>query len=230
MAEERSEAIRTQRPLLALEGVIVAAPGGEPVGPIGWSLPRGKRIAVTCARPGQWESLCGLLSGKLKPREGRMEEVSPVLVQSDRNLKDTLDLNQSIEGFLHSSDAPEFVWLQNRRRALYVLVDALGIAPATTRRPVKMETGAVQDKYWALRFLVSRADLLLGREIFRLPDPAVREAIRLRWPDLPGTLVAELGEGEPPGPLDARVRIDDRGAFTLAALGGGDSTVAPARG
>jgi hypothetical protein len=230
MAEERHETIRTQRPLLALEGVTAAAPGGEPIGPITWSLGRGKRIAVACARPGQWESLAGLLSGRIRPREGRLEEVSTVLVQSDRNLQETLDLNQSIEGFLHSPDAPEFVWLQNRRRALYVLVDALDISPRVTRRPVKMEAGEVQDKYWALRFLISRAELLIGRDIFRLNDPAVRQAIRLRWPDLPGTVVAGLGEEELPGPVDARVRIDEGGAFTLQAVLGGEATPTPARG
>jgi hypothetical protein len=210
-----SESRPFRRPLLTLREVRVSPADAPPLGPMSWSLHRAERVHVDCAAPGQWEALEALLSGQREPDGGTLEELEPVVVQSDRHLREALDLNRSINDYLHSPDAPEHVWIEQRRRVLWVLVDLLGIAPSMIRQPLKKEDPAVLDKYWALRFMISRADLLLGREIFALPDPAVRATLRRRWGDLPGAVVVGAPLEALPGDVQTRVRFDAQGRFTV---------------
>ncbi len=210
---------RLRRVLYELRGVVAAAPGGGRLGPLDWVVVRGRRVGVSCAAPAQWQGLCDLLTGRRAPLSGRLEERETVTVQTDANLQEMLNLNQSISDYLNSTDAPEYVWLENRRRSLWVLIDLLGISPAMTRRPVKMESPALQRKYWALRFMVSRAELLLGREVFAIGDPAVQKALRSRWSDFPGALIACRGEGPLPGQTDAELTIDGEGGAALTGRG-----------
>lgn len=214
--DERVEHTRLRDALLRLRDVTLTLPDGTGMGPITWEVLRGRRICVSCASDAQWDALVALLTGQLQPASGGLQEIVPVKVQTDVHLRDTLDLNQSIRDYLHSPDAPEYVWLDRRRRALWVLIDLLGISPDMTRRPLKMEGATVYDKYWALRFMLSRAELLIGREIFQIEDARVRTAFRSRWHDFPGTLiVGDLG-ATLPGPCDTRVRIDAVGSCSIA--------------
>lgn len=199
--------------------------GTEPeavcVGPVDWALHKGDRAVVSCHDPKQWDALSGLLTGLARPLSGSLEEIGRVTVQTDSNLKNSLELNRSIGDYLHSPDAPEFVWLEKRRRVLGVLLDRLELSPSMTRRPLKHESQAVRDKFWALRFMVSRAQLLLGSGIFRLPDASIRASLALRWGDFPGALIVE--EGVPgasfPGFLNTRVEVDDQGRVSVCSLG-----------
>ena len=198
-----------------------AEPPAESLGPVDWVISKGDRALVSCHHSGQWDSLSGLLTGLVKPRTGSLEEIGRVKVQTDSNLKKSMDLNRSITDYLHSPNAPKYVWLGNRRKVLWVLVDILGISPSMTRKPLKLESQAVRDKYWALRFMVSQAELLLGGAIFHLPDPAIHAAMALRWGDFPGALIVE--ERTPgasfPGVLDTRVEVDAKGLVSVRSQG-----------
>lgn len=189
-------------------------PGGGRIGPISWDLERGRRIRVRCATDGQWTAFVALLTGQQAPAEGVLEEVRSVRVQTDVHLRETLDLNRTVQEFLQAPDTPESVWLDGRRRSLWVLVDQLGLAPANTRRVLKLESTAVQHKYWVLRFLLSQADLVIGREVFRSDDPQVQAALRRRWGDLPGALLAGESDRPLPGRADAWLAFDADGRFS----------------
>lgn len=206
-----------RRILYTLRDVVIPVQGSPPLGPIQWSVPLGCRVGVSFPSPAHWAALTDLLTGRIRPQSGTLEEIGQVLVQTDGNLKESLDLNRSIADYLHSADAPEFVWLENRRRVLWVLVDRLGILPSMTRKPLKLETPAVRDKFWALRFMLSRAQLLIGNEIFQLADDRIRESLGMRWADFPGALIAAEGPRGPPGALTGRVRMESDGRFVLAA-------------
>ncbi len=208
-----TEPLSVSRTLYRMTEVRVAPREGPALGPITWTLARGRRFGVRCAEPGQWETLLLLLTRQVQLRSGVMEEVAPVIVQTDRHLREGQDLNQTIGDFLHSPDTPETVWLNGRRRSVGVLVDILGISPRDTRRAVKLDAPRLPDKLWALRFALSEAGLLLGREVFALPDAEIREGLRQRWPDWPGTVVAAEGGAPLPGEVDAWVAFDPSGAL-----------------
>lgn len=203
-----------RRLVLRLVGACLALPGGPQIGPIDWELERGRRIRVYCESDAHWDAFVALLSGQRYPTAGALEEIHTVRVQTDQHLRESMNLNQTIDDFLHSPDAPETVWLDGRRRALWVLVDQLGITPAMTRRPLKLHGPEVQARYWALRFLLSQADLVIGREVLRIADPDVQTALRRRWNDLPGALVVGESGASLPGPVDGWVRLDAHGAFS----------------
>ena len=160
-----------------------------------------------------------LLSGQLPVRTGRMEEVVPVTVQTDRRVRERLNPNGTVNDFLESPDAPAHVWLQGRRRDLLVLVDLLGLEPALRRRPFKHLAPDEQNRVWGLHFMISRAGLLIARDLFRLEDALLREALRRRWGDFSGTLVAAEGALPLPGPVDTWVRIAPDGAFHVTSVG-----------
>jgi hypothetical protein len=194
------------RVLIRLQGVRLGS--GDATSPIiDWPLHESERIWLDCPVPSWQAELEAILTGAAKPQDGYLEELSTITVQTDTHQRNTLNRNQSIADFLDSPDTPAHVWLQNRRRALGVLVDLLGITPAMTRRPLKMEPPPVAERLWVLRFLLSRAELLLGSDIFQLQDAAIRSALARRWEDIPGCIVASCARESLPGPVDTVVRI-----------------------
>lgn len=216
--------------LLRLREVTLLLPGSGSIGPITWALERRRRIGVRCASEAQWEVFCSLLSGQAAPRGGIVDEWDGVTVQTDVHLRAGLSGNATLDEFLDAPEAPEFVWLDGRRRSMMVLVDLLGITPSMRRRPLKLAPPGTADKVWALRFTLSQASVLIGRELFRCPDPLVQDVLRRRWADWPGTVLVGLDGSVVPGPLDGWVRIDAEGHFTAgegppesgdAAEGGG---------
>lgn len=200
--------------LYRLREVTLLLPGRGTIGPITWTVPRRRRIGVRCANDAQWEVLRSLLTGQAVPRGGLLDEAEGVTVQSDTHLRAALHRNDTLQEFLDAPETPEFIWLAGRRRSLMVLVDLLGITPAMRRRPLKFSSSGTEDKVWALHFVLSQASVLVGREVFRCPDPLVREALRRRWGDWPGTLIAGLDAEPLPGPLDGWARIDADGHFS----------------
>jgi hypothetical protein len=219
-----TDAPSLRRTLYRIQGAVVLLPGEGQIGPIDWTLERGHRVRVRCAHPAQWEALVALLSGERAPATGAMEEVVPVRVQTDLRVRESLSPNRTLREFLESPDAPESVWLGGRRRSLWVLLDALGISPALARRAYRYLSPEQQAKVWAFRFLLSRASLLIGREVFRIPDPLVQAVIARRWGDLPGTVVVGESDVPLPGPTDQWAALDAEGHFTCGA----DVAAAPA--
>ncbi len=195
------------RPLLTLHEVLLPLQGGGTWGPIDWILREKARVWIEGATEEQADVLTGLFSGKIKPAGGYMEELRTVVFQSDGLLRETLPPNRTIGEFIASPDAPAFIWLEGRRRSFRVLVDRLGLAPNNLRRPIKLESAEVVLKYLALRFLVSRADVLMGRELFATKDEQVREVLRLAWKDFPGALVAPVSAENLPGDPDCHIRV-----------------------
>ena len=213
------EFVSLRRILYELHAVAVTLPGGGSIGPITWRLERARHVRVTCADDAQWLGLVALLSGQRAPSSGRLEEVVPVTVQTDVRVREKLDPNRTVAQFLESPDAPEHVWLEGRRRDMLVLVDLLGLSPALRRRPFKHLPPEVQERVWALHFMISRANLLMGRDLFRLTDPILREVLRRRWSDLSGTLVAAESAPPLPGPVDTWLRIAPDGSVSVTGVG-----------
>ncbi|HKI99546.1 MAG TPA: hypothetical protein VKB51_13820 [bacterium] len=204
--------------LYRLREVQALLPGEGSIGPITWAVRRGQRIGVRCASDAQWETLRALLTGERSPVSGWLDEVTPVTVQTDAHLRKVLRPGDSLQDFLDGPDAPEFVRLEGRRHSLMVLVDLLDITPAMRRCVFKFGSPSLLERVWALRFLISRADVLIGREVFRIADPPVRVALRRRWGDWPGTLIAGEGDQPLPGALDGWARLDAEGHFSAGNL------------
>ncbi|MCZ6729997.1 MAG: hypothetical protein O7C61_09850 [SAR324 cluster bacterium] len=200
--------------LLVFHEVEVSHAGQVVMGPVDWTIHRSERIWLECGNTNQYEGFVELISGRRKPSAGYIEELGGVTVQSDRWIRESINLNQSIQDYLHSTDAPEFVWMENRRRSINVLLDRIGLTPDKFRRPLKLQPGEVLDKFWVVRFLVSKADLLIGRDIFMLADPLVRGALRVRWSDIPGAVIAAGEYAGLPGTPDVHVRVTGDGAFS----------------
>ena len=201
--------------LLTLREVVLSDADGTQTEPITLDIHEAERLHVDCARDRWRDQLLDVISGLSKPPQGSLLEVVPVLVQSDAHLRAMLDLNHSLAEYLHSADAPEFVWLEQRRRAVQVLVDLLGISPADTRRPLKLQSAETIARYWVLRFLLSRARLLVGAEIFQLGDAHIRRAMARRWPDLPGAVLACTPRDALPGPVDTTLHLAADGAVSV---------------
>lgn len=211
---EPSDLPSAHEPLYRMREATVLLPDSGSIGPITWTVYRGQRIGVRCAHEAQWDALCALLSGQRTPSGGILDEVVRITVQSDVHLRNMLRRSDTLQAYLDAPDTPEFVWLDGRRRSVMVLVDLLGITPAMRRRPLKFADPETVDKVLALRFVMSQAALLIGREVFRSADPQVREALRRRWADWPGAVVVSLDDHPAPGALNAWVRIDAAGHFT----------------
>jgi hypothetical protein len=205
--------VGSRHTLYRMRQALARLPGGATIGPIDWELKRGRRIGVRCT-DAQWEAFRSLLTGERSPAGGVLDEVTPVTVQTDVRLRRLLTPNSCLQDFLDSPDAPEFVWLDGRHHSLMVLVDLLELTPRLRRRPMKLGSAELVDRVWALRFVLSQADLLLARELFGSEDPLVHAALRRRWADWPGALVVGQGERPLPGPLDGWVRFDAEGRFS----------------
>jgi len=209
-------------PLLSLLHVVVRTPAREEVGPITWEIGRPSRTWLEVALPGHLEALVGLLSGRLQPVRGQMREHRTVHIQTDAHLRAALRPGHTIDEFLHSPDAPEHVWLEGRRRSLGVLLDRLGFSPHHFRRALRLQPPEVFERYLALRFIVSRAELLIGAELWNSPDPLVRAALAQRWLDFPGAVVVAAPRGALPGPVQFHARLDATGGFSLEEVAGAD--------
>ena len=207
-----------RKTLMTVRELMIPVEGGANLGPITWEMKWNSRVQAQFHSSAQWEGFLGVLSGEVNPRGGSFEEINPIRAQSDRYLLNTLDLNQTIGEFLELPNTPEFVWLKNRRRSLGVLLNTLGITPDLTRRSLKFLDKPVQDKFWVLKFLVSRAELLMGNEIFLLEDPEIQRAFHLRWSDFPGILICGAPEKTLHGPIDTKIFFDSNGKFRLESI------------
>lgn len=201
--------------LLSFHDVIVRGPEGLQVGPITWEIARPGRIWLECEHPRLLELLVGLLTGEKQPAAGRMRESGGITVQTDAHLKSALNPNRTIADFLHSPEAPEYVWIEQRRRSVGVLLERLGLSPQHLRRPLKMASEAVTLKYLALRFLTSRADLLIGGEIFRTADPLIQAGFRMRWADIASVVIVAAPRELLPGAVTHHARLDAAGHFRI---------------
>ena len=197
------------------------------VGPIDWTIHRTQRIWLETGAQAEFHALSELLSGRVRPVEGYLEELGRVRAQSDYHLRSSLSLNRSISDYLNSSDAPEFVWLENRRRSVQVLLDRLGLMAKQMRLPLKFQSEEAVAKFSAFRFITSRADLLIGSEIFRGTDLQVERVLRARWADFPGVVIACSEFSRLPGPVDAHVKIGSGGEFSSEPAGKPTGEAAP---
>lgn len=205
----------SDRPLLTFRGAFLPCDGRECLGPIDWAVDENARIWVDLGDSAARAAIFGALTGQVKPVEGVIEEIGAVVAQSDARLREELSPNRSVADFLQSADAPEYVWLEQRRRPLPYLVDLVGLTPDRTRSPLKYQPPEVLEKFWALRFTLSRARLLVGEAIFSLSDPKIRSALAMRWLDFSGTVVAVAERKDLPGPVDTRVYLSPEGGLAL---------------
>jgi hypothetical protein len=90
-------------------------------------------------------------------------------------------------------------------------MERLGLESRHFRRPLKLEPPEVFERFWVLRFLASRAQLLVGREVFALEDPRVREAIEQRWADWPAAVIYAGPPERIPAPPDAALTLTPEG-------------------
>lgn len=204
--------------LYRLTEVMVPLPDGGQLGPIDWDLEKYRRIAVSCADPAHWDVLVDFLTGLLLPTSGTVTEREFLIVQTDRKLLEHMKLNRPISDFLHSPDAPTTLWLDHRVRSIGILLELLELTPKSVRRVLKLESDLVRDKFWALRFMLSHADLLLGREVFQIEDPLVRNCLRMWWDGFQGALVCCDDAGALPGAVDTRIRIDRDGGVIITPV------------
>lgn len=205
----------SQAPLLTYHNVVIDTGESRRIGPIDWTLSRSQRIWLETSAEAQFHALAELLSGRLRPFEGYVEEFKPLRSQSDYQIRSSLILNRSITDYLNSSDAPSFVWLENRRRSVEVLLDRLGLTAQHRRSPLKFQTEEVVAKFVAFRFVTSRADLLIGSEIFRGTDKEVGKVLEMRWADFPGVVVGCADLSRLPGPVHSHVTIGIGGEFSV---------------
>ncbi len=201
----------TGQRLLGLHGIRYYTRERREVGPIHLEIHRGDRILLRCDSEADYDGLLDLITGQVLPSGGFMDEMRPVVIQTDRRLRELLNPNRTVHELLSAGGLPDYLWLEQRRRSLSVVLSRLGLSSEHFHRPLKMEAEGVLDKMWALRFVASRADLLIGREIFRLRDEAVWRVMRQRWEDFPG---AVLYAGTPecmPGRPTVTLTVEDSG-------------------
>lgn len=207
--------------LYRLRGVMLPLPDEGQLGPIDWDVGGERRVAVSCAVAEHWDVLMDFLTGLLPPNSGEVIERDSLIVQTDRNLLENMKLNRPITDFLNSPDAPKTLWLDHRVRSTGILLENLEITPQNIRRDIKLESETVRNKFWALRFMLSQADLLIGREIFQVEDPLVRDCLRQWWGGFQGVLIGCQDGGVLPGAVDSRLRIDEDGGVTVTPVASG---------
>ena len=203
-------------PLLTLHNVVIESAGHPRIGPINWTINRAQRIWLETEDEAQFLAIGELLGGRLQPSEGYVEELNRVRVQSDYRLRKAAALNRSIADYLNSSDVPEQIWLENRHRSVRVLLDRLGLYANHSRLPLKFQSAEVLEKFAAFRFVVSRADLLIGNQIFSGEDAEIKQVLQMRWSDFPGAVIACAALDRLPGPPDTHAAITGDGAFGVS--------------
>ncbi len=204
--------------LLGLRAVRFETPDGRQVGPVDWEIQKGDRIALDCQFPDAYLALVDIVSGQNEPLEGYLEEFERVVIQTDSRLKEIISPNQTVHEALHSTALPESLWLKQKRRSLWVAVDRLGLTPRHFHLPLKLEPPEIAEKLLALRFIASRAHLLIGREIFMSGLPEVRGLMAQRWNDFPGAVVCAAPENFLPGPANVSAVLDAAGTFRYERL------------
>ena len=197
---------------------MIPLPDGGQLGPIDWDVEKDRRVAVSCADPAHWDALMDFLTGLLPPVSGEVMEKEALIVQTDRNLLKNMKLNHPITDFLNAPDAPKNLWLDDRLRSTGILLERLELNPRSLRRDIVLETEAVREKFWALRFMLSHADLLLGREVFQVENPQIRDCLAMWWDGFQGILIACEDGGTLPGAVDTRLCTGEDGSVTLTAL------------
>ena len=223
------------QPLLGLHGVVFRLPerpeaGGthaEPrleIGPIHLTLHRHERVLLDCESDAIYDAFLRVLSSDVHLIQGRLVEHERIRLQTDRHLREGLNLNRSIRELNAAGPLPDSIWLGGRRRSLFTVMDRLGILTHHVHGPLKMEPAGVFEKYWALRFVMSEADLLIGREIFALDDPAIREVIALRWGDLRGALIYAGAAERIPAPPHWTLGLHADGRATVEGAPRGSPT------
>ena len=205
-----------QAPLLTLHNVVIESEAHLRIGPINWTINRAQRIWLEAEDEAQFRAIGELLSGRLRPLEGYVEELHRVNVQSDYRLREATTLNRSITDYINSSDVPEQVWLENRHRSVRVLLDRLGLYANHSRLPLKFQSAEVIEKFAAFRFIISRADLLIGNQIFSGEDDEIEQVLRMRWADFPGAVIACAALDRLPGIPDTHAEITGEGSFGVA--------------
>ena len=204
------------RPLLELEDVIMQGENDLSVGPISLKLfPRG-RVWLEGFEADQVAAIESLLAGQKKHIAGRLLEAKPVQFLSDQIIRQRYDFHQSISDFLESHAAPSQVWLEGRKRSVRVLVDRLGLTPKDMRSPVHLSSGPVQDKFIALRLLLSRADILLISSFLHKLDTSVKTMLASHWGDFPGVIIAACDDTDLPGVPDMH-RVYENGQITIGS-------------
>lgn len=201
--------------LYRLRGVMIPLPDEGQLGPIDWDVGGDRRVAVSCADPEHWNALMDFLTGLLPPISGEVIERESLIVQTDRNLRENMKLNRPLTDFLNSPDAPNTLWLDHRVRSIRILLERLELDPKNLRRDIILESETVRDKFLAFRFMVSHADLLIGREIFQIEDPLVKDCLQMWWKGFQGVLIGCQDGGALPGAVDATLRIGGDGGVSI---------------
>jgi hypothetical protein len=83
---------------------------------------------------------------------------------------------------------------------------------------LKHEPKEVLERFWALRFVASNADLLIGKEIFEIQDEPIRRVLHDRWGDFPGAVICAAREESRPGPVDTQVTIEPGGTVRIEPI------------
>jgi len=198
--------------MMGIHGVTFRTAERQTIGPIHLELRRRQRVLLRCPSEPAYAGLIEILTGQEEPLTGRLIELERVRVQTDRHLRDLMLPNRSIQDLLEELPLPDTIWIGERRRSTQVVMDRLGLLPHHRRRPLKMESREVFNRFWALRFVSSNADLLLGREVFELKDEAIRRVLRDRWGDFPGTVICAAAPEHSPGPVHTIVTIEEDGS------------------
>ncbi|MDH4224018.1 MAG: hypothetical protein OEW12_00010 [Deltaproteobacteria bacterium] len=199
--------------LIEFHRISFVALGGERIGPIQWTIGKGDRIWLE-ASPEGYEGIVRVLAGQWERTDGFFAETRPVVIQSDLLLEEKRDGNRTMEEVLHSNLLPELIRLEDGRKPLAVVMDRLGIIPAHQRLPVRFYPPEVRDKFSALFFVASSADLLLGQRVFLTRDPAIRRVLAQRLAVFSGAVVMAVGPDHQPVSYLSRAWLQSDGSFS----------------
>jgi hypothetical protein len=203
---------------MGIHGVTYRTAERRTVGPIHLELSRRQRVLLRCDSEPAYAAFLDVLTGGLEPLTGRLVELDSVRVQTDRRLREQIQPGQSVRELMERYPLPESIWLAGRRRSVPVVMDRLDLSPNLLRWPLKLLDPGVLDRFWALRFVASEADLLIGREVFLLTDERIRRVLRERWLEFPATVICAAPEEALPGPAHVLLVIEADGSSRVEPL------------
>ena len=160
---------------------------------VSFSLRRGQRISLHCARPEQSETIWRLLQTNLRPHKGNID--TPVRDQcySNRLLETGLNPKKTI---LENLASPRFEirpWVVGKPRTWEQLVDMLEISNSTLRRPIEsIETSGRQRIGWLFLWCLD-VELLILESVLEGLDQSLKKTVFDWWEDSKGTILY-LGE------------------------------------